>query len=212
MKYSILAFCGVLLICACGGGGGAGGSGSGGTAESNVVEIKSLQEIVENEDLSGVIETQLPLVYKRGDEFYVLPGFDANRKGEIWGFVLKSGVFLELAYSGPKSWTGTELFAKSMSYKGKKGSLPSLDTIRKGWGRVERQAMEATVATLAANGIKAEAYKNVIWSSTEMSDRLAFYFILHNGEVDYNPKGSEPFERNRGGVQPPRIAIYFGPN
>ena len=194
-----------------------GDAGTGKTPEkTSPVVVETLQDKIEKEDLTGLVKTPLSLVYKRGSEFYILPGYAPNRKEELWGYALQSGVFLEIAYGKEsmesRSWYSIKGFSENMKFKGNQGRMPEKEKIKSSWGRPERLAMEATAAILAKNGIKAQAYENkwhVIWTADGMGELYAYYFVLHSGDTDYHAKGGVPFEKDRGGLQAPRIAVAY---
>ena len=174
-------------------------SGGGSKPNTPATVVESLQDKVEKEDLSGVITTPLPLVYKRGNEFYTLGGFDPKRKSELWGFALKSGVFLELAYKNEplekKTFNAVKHFAGSMSYKGKNGDVPRENIYKNNWGRAERQAMEDIATLLASHGIVAEPYakNHIIWFSETGNFTTSPYMVLSTAEGGLYSKSDVPF-------------------
>ena len=51
---------------------------------------------------AGLIPTELPLVYRRGNELTVENGLNLDRKSELWGIQLLSGVMVALQ-RGPEN-------------------------------------------------------------------------------------------------------------
>ena len=77
------------------------------TNKINALEaVIAALEISENEltnwfnnrgkDKTGLIPTELPLVYRRGNELTVENGLNLSRKSELWGIQLLSGVMVAL--------------------------------------------------------------------------------------------------------------------
>ena len=44
---------------------------------------------------ANFIKTPLDVVYEKDSVFYILAGLDLNRKDEVWGFKLTSGICVE---------------------------------------------------------------------------------------------------------------------
>ena len=111
------------------------------TNKINALEaVIAALEISENEltnwfnnrgkDKTGLIPTELPLVYRRGNELTVENGLNLSRKSELWGIQLLSGVMVALT-CGPgnnvsdTTWGEVKKFAEKMRLNGKPGFLPS---------------------------------------------------------------------------------------
>lgn len=160
---------------------------------------------------TNIIATALPLVYRKDNEFEVLDGLDMNRKEELWGIQLLSGVMVALK-CGPgnnvsaTTWEEVEKFAENITFNGKPGFLPSKDVLRKHWGKKEKAKFAATVEVLEENGIEADGieadgYQGGIWCSGEYSPGFAYCFDLNYGSVDWIIKYNTYFND--------RVAVAF---
>ena len=174
------------------------------TNKINALEaVIAALEISENEltnwfnnrgkDKTGLIPTELPLVYRRGNELTVENGLNLSRKSELWGIQLLSGVMVALT-CGPgnnvsdTTWGEVKKFAEKMRLNGKPGFLPSKDVLKEHWGTEEQTRFTATVKVLKENEIAADGYWGCIWCSEEYSPNNAYCFDLHNGNNDWNHK------------------------
>ena len=175
------------------------------TNKINALEaVIAALEISENEltnwfnnrgkDKTGLIPTELPLVYRRGNELTVENGLNLSRKSELWGIQLLSGVMVALT-CGPgnnvsdTTWGEVKKFAEKMRLNGKPGFLPSKDVLKEHWGTEEQTRFTATVKVLKENEIAADGYWGCIWCSEGYGPGGACYFILgdgHNGWDDKN--------------------------
>lgn len=95
-------------------------------------------------DKAGLIPTELPLVYRRENEFEVLDGLDLSRKDELWGIQLTSGVMVALKCGAGNNvskttWDEVKKFVEKMCLNGKSGFLPSKDVLKEHWGAEEKQ-------------------------------------------------------------------------
>ena len=175
------------------------------TNKINALEaVIAALEISENEltnwfnnrgkDKTGLIPTELPLVYRRGNELTVENGLNLSRKSELWGIQLLSGVMVALT-CGPgnnvsdTTWGEVKKFAEKMRLNGKPGFLPSKDVLKEHWGTEEQTRFTATVKVLKENEIAADGYWGCIWCSEEYYPGNAYYFDLRNGNDDWNLKG-----------------------
>ncbi|MDO5386296.1 MAG: hypothetical protein Q4F75_03395 [Pseudomonadota bacterium] len=126
---------------------------------------------------TNLIATALPLVYRKDNEFEVLDGLDMNRKEELWGIQLLSGVMVALK-CGPgnnvsaTTWEEVEKFAENITFNGKPGIIPSQDVLIEYWGNEEKAKFAATVEVLEENEIEADGYRGYIWCSDG-------YFLYH---------------------------------
>ena len=116
---------------------------------------------------AGLIPTELPLVYRRGNELTVENGLNLSRKNELWGIQLLSGVMVALQRGpgnniSPATWEEVKKFAEKMRFKGKPGFLPSQDVLNKHWGKAEREKFTITIAVLKENNINADGYRGCI--------------------------------------------------
>ena len=167
------------------------------TNKINALEaVIAALEISENEltnwfnnrgkDKTGLIPTELPLVYRRGNELTVENGLNLSRKSELWGIQLLSGVMVALT-CGPgnnvsdTTWGEVKKFAEKMRLNGKPGFLPSKDVLKEHWGTEEQTRFTATVKVLKENEIAADGYWGCIWCSEEYGPYVAYYFNLGNG-------------------------------
>ena len=174
------------------------------TNKINALEaVIAALEISENEltnwfnnrgkDKTGLIPTELPLVYRRGNVLTVENGLNLSRKHELWGIQLLSGVMVALT-CGPgnnvsdTTWGEVKKFAEKMRLNGKPGFLPSKDVLKEHWGTEEQTRFTATVKVLKENEIAADGYWGCIWCSEGYNPKYAFYFSLGNGYLDWNGK------------------------
>ena len=174
------------------------------TNKINALEaVIAALEISENEltnwfnnrgkDKTGLIPTELPLVYRRGNELTVENGLNLSRKSELWGIQLLSGVMVALT-CGPgnnvsdTTWGEVKKFAEKMRLNGKPGFLPSKDVLKEHWGTEEQTRFTATVKVLKENEIAADGYWGCIWCSEEYSPYSAYCFSLKGGRNDWSYK------------------------
>ena len=167
------------------------------TNKINALEaVIAALEISENEltnwfnnrgkDKTGLIPTELPLVYRRGNELTVENGLNLSRKSELWGIQLLSGVMVALT-CGPgnnvsdTTWGEVKKFAEKMRLNGKPGFLPSKDVLKEHWGTEEQTRFTATVKVLKENEIAADGYWGCIWCSEGYSPDTAYFFTLGDG-------------------------------
>ncbi len=176
------------------------------TNKINALEaVIAALEISENEltnwfnnrgkDKTGLIPTELPLVYRRGNELTVENGLNLSRKSELWGIQLLSGVMVALT-CGPgnnvsdTTWGEVKKFAEKMRLNGKPGFLPSKDVLKEHWGTEEQTRFTATVKVLKENEIAADGYWGCIWCSEGYGPGTAYCFNLTYGRNDWIGKGS----------------------
>ena len=187
------------------------------TNKINALEaVIAALEISENEltnwfnnrgkDKTGLIPTELPLVYRRGNVLTVENGLNLNRKHELWGIQLLSGVMVALI-CGPgnnvsdTTWGEVKKFAEKMRLNGKPGFLPSKDVLKEHWGTEEQTRFTATVKVLKENEIAADGYWGCIWCSEEYGPNGAYYFPLNYGSTDWGNKHRPNFND--------RVALAF---
>ena len=137
-------------------------------------------------DKTGLIPTELPLVYRRGNELTVENGLNLRRKSELWGIQLLSGVMVALTCGSGNNvsdttWGKVKKFAEKMRLNGKPGFLPSKDVLKEHWGGMEKAKFAATVEVLKENEIVADDYRGCIWCSEGFNPNGAYYFNLGNG-------------------------------
>jgi hypothetical protein len=164
---------------------------------------------------TSLIKTLVPLVYKRGTEFYVLNGLDTLRKAELWGYRLPTGgVFVRKTQGGggrwqdavSMNWFDCKMFAEEMTFEGKQGCLPPLKLFDNHFKKVrdrEREAVNATAKVLKLNGIDAYGYYGHFWCADEcdyVGDVGAYKYWLplyKNCDSKYADRSSDV------------IAVYF---
>ena len=172
------------------------------TNKINALEaVIAALEISENEltnwfnnrgkDKTGLIPTELPLVYRRGNELTVENGLNLSRKSELWGIQLLSGVMVALTCGSGNNvsdttWGKVKKFAEKMRLNGKPGFLPSKGVLKEHWGGMEEAKFAATVEVLEENEIGADGYWGCIWCSEAYSPNGAYYFGLGNGGYDWD--------------------------
>ena len=163
-------------------------------SELNISD-KELINWVNNRSKSpaGLIPTELPLVYRRGNILTVENGLNLSRKHELWGIRLLSGVMVALQYGSGKNvsettWKEVKKFAEKMRFNGKPGFLPSQDVLNKHWSNEEREKYATTIAVLKENGIDADGYQGCIWCSEVSSPLTACCFSLNSGGSGWDGK------------------------
>ena len=163
-------------------------------SELNISD-KELMNWVNNRSKSpaGLIPTELPLVYRRGNILTVENGLNLSRKHELWGIRLLSGVMVALTCGSGNNvsettWGKVKKFAEKMTFNGKPGILPSKDVLKKHWGNKEEAKFAATVEVLEENEIGADGYRGCIWCSEGYSPSNAYYFHLNYGYSDWDNK------------------------
>ena len=142
---------------------------------------------------AGLIPTELPLVYRRGNELTVENGLNLSRKSELWGIQLLSGVMVALACRSGNNvsdttWGEVKKFAEKMRLNGKPGFLPSKDVLKEHWGTEEQTRFTATVKVLKENEIAADGYWGCIWCSEEYNPGNAYSFVLGYGSYGWDDK------------------------
>ena len=155
---------------------------------------------------AGLIPTELPLVYRRGNELTVENGLNLSRKSELWGIQLLSGVMVALACRSGNNvsdttWGEVKKFAEKMRLNGKPGFLPSKDVLKEHWGTEEQTRFTATVKVLKENEIAADGYWGCIWCSEVYVPNGAYCFGLENGNFDWYDKSSTNYND--------RVALAF---
>ena len=187
------------------------------TNKINALEaVIAALEISENEltnwfnnrgkDKTGLIPTELPLVYRRGNVLTVENGLNLNRKHELWGIQLLSGVMVALTCGSGNNvsdttWGKVKKFAEKMRLNGKPGFLPSKGVLKEHWGGMEEAKFIATVEILKENEIAADGYWGCIWCSEAYHPGSACYFGLNGGNRGWN------FKNTTGNID--RVALAF---
>ena len=174
------------------------------TNKINALEaVIAALEISENEltnwfnnrgkDKTGLIPTELPLVYRRGNELTVENGLNLSRKHELWGIQLLSGVMVALTCGSGNNvskttWDEVKKFSEKMTFNGKPGVLPFQDVLKKHWSNKEEAKFAATVEVLEENEIEADGYRGCIWCSEVSSPLTACCFSLNSGGSGWDGK------------------------
>ena len=163
-------------------------------SELNISD-KELISWVNNRSKSpaGLIPTELPLVYRRGNVLTVENGLNLNRKHELWGIQLLSGVMVALTCGSGNNvsdttWGKVKKFAEKMRLNGKPGFLPSKGVLKEHWGGMEEAKFIATVEILKENEIAADGYWGCIWCAEGYAPTNAYYFSLKYGKYDWDGK------------------------
>ena len=144
-------------------------------------------------DKTGLIPTELPLVYRRGNKLTVENGLNLSRRSELWGIQLLSGVMVALK-CGPgnnvssPTWENVKSFAEKMRFEGMPCFLPSKNALKEHWGNEEEAKFVATVDVLEKNEIEADGYWGCIWCSEVYTPGYACYFYLKGGYSDWYSK------------------------
>ena len=161
------------------------------------ISDKELISWVNNRSKSpaGLIPTELPLVYRRGNELTVENGLNLSRKSELWGIQLLSGVMVALTCGSGNNvsdttWGKVKKFAEKMRLNGKPGFLPSKGVLKEHWGGMEEAKFIATVEILKENEIAADGYWGCIWCSEVYSPGTAYSFALGYGDLDWTNKNA----------------------
>lgn len=143
---------------------------------------------------TDVIKSILPVVYKKGNEFEILPHLDLNRKDDVWGYELFPGAVLAKKCGADgnvesTTWSNCKAFAKKVTLNGKAGALPSKEVLKKHWSEELRNRLKAMDKFLLENGVAAEPeYYGVPWCSEVLDSDRAFFFLLENGDDGWNDK------------------------
>ena len=156
---------------------------------------------------AGLIPTELPLVYRRGNVLTVENGLNLSRKHELWGIQLLSGVMVALACRSGNNvsdtiWNEVKKFAEKMRLNGKSGFLPSKDVLKEHWGTEEQTRFTSTIDVLKENEIAADGYRGCIWCSEVYYQNGAFCFNLEDGYRGWGHKDDTTIDD--------RVALAFG--
>ena len=157
------------------------------------ISNSDLEDWFKTRKRGNFIPTDLPLVYCKGNEFFVENGLDLKRKKELWGIQLLSGVMVALTCGSGNNvsettWGKVKKFAEKMSLNGKAGFLPSKGVLKKHWGTEEQTRFTATVKVLKENEIEADGYLGCIWCSEEYGLGYPYFFGLNSGSSVWTNK------------------------
>ena len=159
------------------------------------------------ENRTILIPTALPLVYRKGNEFSVEKGLNLNRKNELWGLELFSGIMLALECGSGKdlqstNWKNVKEFAEKMRFNGKSGSLPSAEVLINSCGANEEKKFIKTLKVLSEYKINAcDGYWGSIWCAASDNSPSSVFFHLEYGILDRSSKKTTSFND--------RVAVAF---
>ncbi len=163
-------------------------------AEMNEKEIREwfeARQTTSKPKSTGGIKSIFPIVYKKGNDFEILPELDLARKDEVWGYEIVPGIVLAKkcgADNNVKSttWGNVKGFAERCRLNGKQGKLPSKNVLKQNWSQELRENIQKMDDFLCDNGIDAEEeYVGCLWCSKVVYDGdNVEYFLLDNG-YDY---------------------------
>ena len=140
------------------------------------------------------------VAYKKGSDFEILPELIWERKDEIWGFEIIPGVILAKKTGQDKnvkttSWNEVKIFAENCIFNGKKGSLPSFQTLQDGWTDklvYEIQSMDMYLCNNEIDGESKSAedlnYVGIIWCQEEYNGNNAYYFDIEDNYTEIAEK------------------------
>lgn len=130
-------------------------------AEMNDKEIREwfeARQTTSKPKSTGGIKSIFPIVYKKGNDFEILPELDLARKDEVWGYEVMPGIVLAKkcnAYNNgvSNSWDNVREFAKQCRLDGKQGELPSKKVLVENWDWDLAENIQKMDEFLFENGI-----------------------------------------------------------
>lgn len=140
------------------------------------------------------------IAYKKGDNIEILPELILERKDEIWGFEIIPGVILAKKTGPDKnvkttSWNEVKIFAENCIFNGKKGSLPSFQTLQDCWTDKLVYEIQSMDMYLCNNDVDAETksandrnYVGIIWCQEEYNGNNAYYFDIEGNYTEIAEK------------------------
>ena len=166
------------------------------------ISNSDLEDWFKTRKRGNFIPTDLPLVYCKGNEFFVENGLNLKRKKELWGIQLLSGVMVALKYGWQTmsslefaaqnsifstAYKDVKKFVEIMRFNGRQGFIPFRSVLDKHWGKEEKEKFEATVEILRENGIDADDYNGAVWCVDDIQNTVstgyAHCFIFGNGRT-----------------------------
>ena len=132
------------------------------------------------------IKSIFPIVYKKGNDFEILPELDLARKEEVWGYEIMPGIIMAKRCGSNGSiafnkWNSTKFFAENCMLNGKQGKMPSQERLFANWNKEIAEKIIAMDRFLCDNGILAEkTYIGSVWCY-DHDDERGFMFSLDNG-------------------------------
>lgn len=159
-----------------------------------------------SKNATSLILTELPLVYRQGNELTIEDGLNLRHKHELWGIQLLSGVMVALKCCSvnnvlESTWEKVTKFAEQMHFNGKRGFLPFKNALKGYWGTEEQTKLVATVEVLKENEIETDSYWGYIWCSEQYSPSYAYHFNLNGGYYTWGSKDYTSYNT--------RIALAF---
>ncbi len=145
---------------------------------------------------TGGIKSIFPIVYKKGNDFEILPELDLARKDEVWGYEIMPGIVLARKCGCDNNvesttWYEVKSFAESCRLNGKQGKLLSKNVflLEQHWSRELRENIQKMDAFLCKNGIDAEKdCVGIFWCSDVFDRDNACTFSLDTGEAHWGIK------------------------
>ncbi len=145
---------------------------------------------------TGGIKSIFPIVYKKGNDFEILPELDLARKDEVWGYEIMPGIVLARKCGCDNNvesttWYEVKSFAESCRLNGKQGKLLSKNVflLEQHWSRELRDNIQKMDAFLCKNGIDAENdCVGILWCSDVFDRDTACTFSLVTGEARWGIK------------------------
>ena len=137
------------------------------------------------------IKSIFPIVYKKGNDFEILPELDLARKDEVWGYEIMPGIVLARKCGCDNNvesttWYEVKSFAESCRLNGKQGKLLSTEVLlfKQIWSRELRENIQKMDAFLCKNGIDAENdCVGIFWCSDVYDRNTASTFSLDTGDA-----------------------------
>lgn len=135
----------------------------------------------------------LPIVYKKGNDFEILPELVLERKDDVWGYEIMPNIILAKKCGAVDNventtWGNIKTFAEKCILNGKKGCLPSKEVLIHNWSIELRDKIKMMDRFLNANGVNAEVrsaekevYIGVSWCFEENGNTKAYAFNLNTG-------------------------------
>ena len=156
------------------------------------------------QNVSNLIRTPLPLVYCKENEFTVEYGLDLNRKDELWGIQLLSGIMVSLKKGPGKDVSAVTLnnvkaFVKTKYFNGKQGYLPPKQLFDN-WNDNDRETFEATVNVVKYHGIEVDNELGWVLCSEELSDYITSAFVSEWGHINWIDNEADLKKKGRVGL------------
>ncbi len=166
-------------------------------AEMNEKEIREwfeARQTTSKPKSTGGIKSIFPIVYKKGNDFEILPELDLARKDEVWGYEIVPGIVLAKKCGADNNvestaWDNVREFAEQCRLDGKQGKLPSEKVLAENWSQELRENIQKMDAFLCEKGIDAETeYLGAIWCSEAFARNNAYIFSLNSSRGNWIDK------------------------